>query len=126
MGNGFKKGLKRMITFTVAGAMIIQSSFAGFAPYERTYANDVNELEEKSQVIQVDDTVSVTVSSEEPYAYFSFTPEETNEYFFYSTGDCDTYCDLYDSDGETISYNDDGGEGNNFRLNVVLYLLFRR
>ena len=78
MGNGFKKGLKRMITFTVAGAMIIQSSFAGFAPYERTYANDVNELEEKSQVIQVDDTVSVTVSSEEPYAYFSFTPEETN------------------------------------------------
>ena len=120
MGNGFKKGLKRMITFTVAGAVIIQSSFAGFAPYERTYANDVNELEEKSQVIQVDDTVSVTVSSEEPYAYFSFTPEETNEYFFYSTGDCDTYCDLYDSDGETISYNDDGGEGNNFRLNVVL------
>jgi len=55
--------------------------------------------------------------------WYRFIPEETGIYKFYTTygtSYLDTYCYLYDSAGEYIAYNDDGGEGYNFRLMYTL------
>ncbi len=49
-------------------------------------------------------------------ARYTFTPEVSGTYTIYSTGSSDTYVRLYDESGNQIAYNDDGGEGTNFRL----------
>ena len=51
---------------------------------------------------------------------YSFTPEREGKYEIYSSGDYDTYAVLYDSEGRQLTYNDDGGENNNFRLKYAL------
>ena len=38
----------------------------------------------------------------------------------YSIGGADTGCELYDPDGVLIAWDDDRGDGNNFRINAVL------
>lgn len=53
--------------------------------------------------------------------YYSFTPETTENYWFYSSSDYDTYAMLYD-----LNYNnrydfDNGGEGSNFKAERKLY-----
>lgn len=44
---------------------------------------------------------------------YSFTAPSTGTYYFWSTGDYDTYGTLYDSNGNTLTYDDDGGIDNN-------------
>ena len=63
-------------------------------------------------------TVSVTEEGQAPYC--AFTPAETGVYAFFSTADEDTYAELYDADGGYITYNDEGGENNNFRIEQSL------
>lgn len=53
-------------------------------------------------------------------AAFSFNPDETGEYVFYSTGELDTVADLYDSQNDYIVGDDDSGANNNFRLTASL------
>ena len=53
-------------------------------------------------------------------AYFSFTPNETVNCSFYSTGNSDTYGYIYDADMTPLAYNDDSGEGSNFNVNYKL------
>lgn len=49
--------------------------------------------------------------------WFRFTAVAGREYTFHSTGDMDTRIYLYNENGNTqIDENDDGGDGNNFRL----------
>ena len=50
----------------------------------------------------------------------SFVPTYTHEYAFYSSGSSDTYGYLYDADGKQLTYNDDGGEGRNFKVTCTL------
>ena len=46
---------------------------------------------------------------------YKFVPEEDGMYAFYSfDNDCDTYGYVYDSEGNELSYDDDGGDRNNF------------
>ena len=52
--------------------------------------------------------------------YYTFTPTETGTYVIYSTGSEDTKVYLYNSSGSELANNDDGGEGNNFRLQYNL------
>ena len=54
------------------------------------------------------------------YAYFSFTPEETDWYEFTSLADTDTLGYLYDEDMNQLSSNDDGGTGYNFKISYEL------
>lgn len=54
--------------------------------------------------------------------WYIFIPETSGTYTFESTGDYDTYCDLYVGNYPTTitDYNDDGGAGYNFKLSYDL------
>ena len=53
-------------------------------------------------------------------AEFRFTPAYSHEYVFESTGDSDTCAYLYDASGRQLAYNNDGGNGSNFRISYNL------
>ncbi|MBE6547918.1 MAG: hypothetical protein E7667_03440 [Ruminococcaceae bacterium] len=67
---------------------------------------------------------SKTVEVENPYykEYFTFIPEYSGTYNFYSTSDgyVDTYATLLDADGNEITSADSGGEAGNF--GIIYYL----
>ncbi len=65
--------------------------------------------------------VATTVSVENyRYRYFSFTPKESGNYTFVSSGDVDTFCSLFDSNMYELKFDDDMGQGMNFSLSVDL------
>ena len=66
--------------------------------------------------LQLDVPATATISEEGQIAYFYFTPEETNKYIFASSGSADTYGYLYDADMVQLASDDDGGDGDNFRI----------
>ncbi len=49
-----------------------------------------------------------------------FIPTHSGEYIFYTEGSSDTYGYLLDADKNQLTYNDDGGSGNNFRMTYNL------
>ncbi len=51
---------------------------------------------------------------------FSFTPSETGDYLFYSSGSYDTYGYLYDGNMTQLTYDDDGGSNYNFAISYTL------
>ena len=63
---------------------------------------------------------SAVISSGGETKYFSFTPSKTGIYVIYSTGTSDTKVYLYDSNGNQLYYDDDGGDNRNFRLEYIL------
>ena len=63
-------------------------------------------------------TVSVTVAGSR--VTYSFTPETTGVYDFYTTGPADTKACLYDAAGNWLEEDDDGGEDLNFMLSYQL------
>jgi len=50
------------------------------------------------------------------YDYCSFSAQTDRVYHFYTTGSMDTYGRILDSDDNVKDYNDNGGDGNNFKL----------
>ena len=70
--------------------------------------------------IEPNTTTAAVISESGDMAYFSFIPEETNTYVFYSMSEEDTYGYLYDADMNQITSDDDGGDGNNFRITYIL------
>ena len=81
-----------------------------------TKCGDVKSIETQSAEL-VDD------GSGYYYYDFEFTPDETATYIIGSMTDGDTYVDLYKMvDGKlvNVSYNDDGGNNNNFYLSYKL------
>ena len=52
--------------------------------------------------------------------YLRFVPDETALYRFYSSCDYDCYITLFDNNMNSLSSDDDGGEGGNFKLEVKL------
>ena len=63
---------------------------------------------------------SAVISTGGEKKYFTFTPNKNGIYVIYSTGTSDTRVYLYDENGTQVNFNDDGGEGSNFRLEAVL------
>lgn len=51
---------------------------------------------------------------------FSFTPSETGDYLFYSSGSYDTYGYLYDGNMTQLTCDDDGGSNYNFAISYTL------
>lgn len=49
-----------------------------------------------------------------------FIVPSNGTYAFYSTGSRDTYATLYDAGGVQIAFNDEGGDGSNFRIERTL------
>ncbi len=54
------------------------------------------------------------------WCYFRFTPEKTEWYQISSAGDYDTYCYLFDEDGNIIADDDDSGPDWNFSIGAEL------
>ena len=50
------------------------------------------------------------------YVYYKITVEETGVYSLYSSSSADTYGELYSADFNEIDYDDDDGEGSNFKI----------
>lgn len=66
--------------------------------------------------LTLDVPVTVTLTEPEEMAYFSFVPEETGYYQFYSISESNTYGYLYDEYGSSIRSDDDSGVGQNFKI----------
>ncbi|MBE7059884.1 MAG: leucine-rich repeat domain-containing protein [Ruminococcaceae bacterium] len=63
---------------------------------------------------------SVTTENSSQIVYYEFTPGITGEYRFYTSGSHDTYGYLYDSGKTQLTYNDNSGNGNNFKISYNL------
>ncbi len=71
--------------------------------------------------ISTDEIVTVEYIDGYDGRYVMFTPEVTHIYSFSSLSpDYDTYCTLYNSDGERIDSDDDSGSDSNFKLKLEL------
>ncbi len=66
--------------------------------------------------LSVNSAVNATITSGGYVKYYTYTPTETGQYVIYSTGDTDTRVYLYDSSGNELDSDDDGGDNHNFRL----------
>ncbi len=79
--------------------------------------------------IQVDEVKALPVDG--TFHYYTFTPEKTANYTFYSLSNKDTYGILYDKYLNEIAEDDDSGEDSNFSIDAKLkkgytYILFGR
>ena len=63
---------------------------------------------------------STVISNGGDYNYFSFIPEATGEYKWYSLASRDTYGYIFDENMNEIARDDDSGEGNNFMIQRTL------
>lgn len=63
-------------------------------------------------------TVNITTGGQ--IVYFVFRPTTSRTYTIQSTGSGDTYATLYNSSKSSITYNDDGGNGNNFLISYSM------
>ncbi|MBR6917001.1 MAG: Ig-like domain-containing protein, partial [Clostridia bacterium] len=72
--------------------------------------------------IALDEIKTVTIENGGDVAYYSFKPEETAYYSFYSMADeeSDTYGYLYDSAMSYITGKDGGGDNGNFKITYKL------
>lgn len=70
--------------------------------------------------ITVGSVVQANITENGGYVYFSFVPDETSTYRFYSLSGEDTYGYLYDADMNMIISDDDSGDGNNFAIKYSL------
>ena len=52
--------------------------------------------------------------------YFAFTPTTSGSFTIQSTGSGDTYGTLYSSTQSSLTTNDDGGDGNNFKITYTM------
>ncbi len=73
-----------------------------------------------SSSLTANSTYNATISTGGEMKYYTFTPSTSGKYVIYSTSSEDTRVYLYNSSGTQIDSNDDGGEGNNFRLECDL------
>ncbi len=63
-------------------------------------------------------TVNITTGGQ--VVYFKFRPTTSGTYTIQSTGSGDTYATLYNSSKSSLTYNDDGGNGNNFLISYSM------
>ena len=116
MSNFFKKSISVFLAVIMTISAVPLSGFVGleFPSWGGIISYAANE-----QSIKVNETKTVSVTSGS-ITYLKFIPTENGTYIFYSTGTVDTYGYLYDSSKNQITYNDDAGEGNNFKISYAL------
>ena len=66
--------------------------------------------------ISGNETQNVIIEDSDVSKYFKFTPSQSGSLTFYSTGSCDPFGRLLDSNMTELAYNDDNGEDRNFRI----------
>ena len=68
------------------------------------------------QALTLGEASTANIAGGGQIAYFSYTPAQTGYYAFSSSADSDTFGYLYDDVMRQIAEDDDGGEGNNFKV----------
>ena len=66
--------------------------------------------------VKTGQTVNVNIAAAEEEKTYRFVADRDGVFAFQSHGNEDTYGYLYDSQGNRLQYNDDGGDGRNFKL----------
>ena len=66
--------------------------------------------------LALDEPAKATIDEAGSYAYFRFTPTETNWYEFASSGSDDTFGYIYDGNMQTLASDDDSGTNRNFKV----------
>lgn len=91
--------------------------------YESEYTG--YSLSDLYETIYYDTPVTKTLDVGD-YYWFKFTAPSTGEYIFESTGTTDTYAELFSglavakSTTNRLTFNDDGGDSSNFKINYTL------
>ena len=133
--------MKKLLAAFLAGTMLLGSTvevFAGSdtlvetdevwtvgetqeekAETDKAETDKVWSVEETAVLLTVGESVIGNLESGET-AIFEFTPETDGAYVFESESDNYMYGILYDSNGNELAYNDDGGEGGNFSIEKFL------
>ena len=75
---------------------------------------------EKAYVAESGQTYDVTITTGGQIVYFAFTPTTSGSFTIQSIGSGDTYGTLYSSTKSSLTTNDDGGDGNNFKITYTM------
>ena len=75
---------------------------------------------EKSYVAESGKTYDVNVTTGGQIVYFAFTPTTSGSFTIQSIGSGDTYGTLYSASQSSLTTNDDGGDGNNFKITYTM------
>ena len=75
---------------------------------------------EKAFIAESGQTYDVTITTGGQIVYFAFTPTTTGSFTIQSTGSGDTYGRLYSSTQSSLTTNDDGGDGRNFKITYTM------
>lgn len=94
-------------TFTVAVKLL--------APCDLGETDDVGDSALCATDVDVDDSTSGEISNDDDddLDFFSFVVSSTGGIAVQTTGSTDTYCSLYDEDGQRLEIDDDDGSGDN-------------
>ncbi|MGN0527519.1 MAG: hypothetical protein ACI4IE_00195, partial [Eubacterium sp.] len=97
--------MKKFVCFIISLSMLLS---VVFVPSVNAYA---------ATEVKCNTNYTVTISSSGGSAVGSFTPIASGSYTIYSTGNIDTYAELWDSSESTrLSYDDDSGQSRNFSI----------
>lgn len=76
---------------------------------------------EADEELSLDGYITATDVPEDEAGIFSFVPDWDGWYTFYTTGDADTYCELWDCNGDWIIFNDNTPDEENCTVTYYLY-----
>ena len=75
---------------------------------------------EKAFIAESGKTYDVNVTTGGQIVYFAFTPTTSGSFTIQSIGSGDTYGTLYSASQSSLTTNDDGGDGNNFKITYTM------
>ena len=75
---------------------------------------------ELAYIAESGQTYDVTITTGGQIVYFAFTPTMSGSFTIQSTGSGDTYGTLYSSTQSSLTTNDDGGDGSNFKITYTM------
>ena len=75
---------------------------------------------EKAYIAESGQNYDVTITTGGQIVYFVFTPTTSGSFTIQSTGSGDTYGTLYSSTQSSLTTNDDGGDGSNFKITYTM------
>ena len=110
----FKKTVSVLLAALLLCGIIPMSALQAFAA--ETGSSSIGTSPADYPSLTLGTPATATVNEENPKAFFRFVPTESCHYAFYSTGDNDTYGNLYNSEMTEIASDDDSGTDYNFRI----------
>lgn len=75
---------------------------------------------EKAFIAESGKTYDVNVTTGGQIVYFAFTPTTSGSFTIQSIGSGDTYGTLYSASQSSLTTDDDGGDGNNFKITYTM------